>query len=79
MEQLPMLNEVDILFLRVEPLAEGEGRDQSVHGPLKASPIWQQLGAVQNGLVVEYDAELFYASPLTASAFLDVVEQTLLA
>lgn len=78
MEQLMMLGDTDMLFLRVEPLPEGEGRDQSIHGPLKESPLWQRLPAVQNGMLIEFDAELFYASPLTASAFLDTVEAALL-
>lgn len=79
MEKLTLLDDTDMLFLRVEPLPEGEGRDQSIHGPLKESPLWQRLPAVQNNMVIEYDAELFYASPLTASAFLDVLEAKLLS
>ncbi|GAB4426612.1 MAG: hypothetical protein OHK0015_07670 [Chloroflexi bacterium OHK40] len=79
LERLDLLDEVNLLFLRVEPLESGAGRDRSIHDPLKASPLWQRLPAVQNGGLIEYDAELFYSSPLTAMALLDVVEQALLS
>jgi iron complex transport system substrate-binding protein len=78
LERLDLLDDVNLLFLRVEPLESGEGRDRSIHDPIKASPLWQRLPAVQNGGLIEYDAELFYASPLTALAFLDTVERALL-
>jgi iron complex transport system substrate-binding protein len=79
LERLDLLDEVDLLFLRVEPFESGGGRDRRIHDPIKASPLWQRLPAIQNGGLVEYDAELFYSSPLTALALLDVVEKTLLA
>jgi hypothetical protein len=55
-----------------------EGRDRQALDEVQASPLWQRLPAVQKGQVIEYDAELYYASPLTAKTFLGVVERSLL-
>lgn len=77
LERLDLLD-ADLLFIRIEAAEEGEGRDRAALDGVQASPLWQRLPAVQAGSVVEYDAELFYASPLTAAAFLDVVEAALL-
>lgn len=79
LERLDLLADADLLFVRVEPAQEGEGRDRSVLDPIQDSQLWQRLPAVRKGRVVEYDAELFYASPLTAETFLDVVERSLLS
>jgi iron complex transport system substrate-binding protein len=77
LERLDLLD-ADLLFVRVEAAEEGGGRDRATLDGVQASPLWQRLPAVAAGNVVEYDAELFYASPLTAAAFLDVVEAALL-
>jgi ABC-type Fe3+-hydroxamate transport system substrate-binding protein len=78
LERLDLLEDADLLFVRIEPSQSGPGRDRMLIGPVLESPLWKQLPAVKKGQVVEYDAELFYASPLTATAFLDVVESRLL-
>lgn len=78
LERLDLLD-ADLLFVRVEPAEEGAGRNRSVLDGVQASPLWRRLPAVAAGNVVEYEAELFYASPLTAAAFLGVVEAALLA
>jgi len=77
LERLDLLD-ADLLFVRVEAAEEGAARDRAALDGVQASPLWQRLPAVEAGNVVEYDAELFYASPLTANAFLDVVEAALL-
>lgn len=77
-ERLDLLQEADFIFAQVDPKDEGEGRDRTILDGVMASPLWQQLAAVQAGQIIEYDAELFYDSPLTASAFLDTVEAALL-
>jgi iron complex transport system substrate-binding protein len=79
LERLDLLEDTDILFVRIEPSRSGPGRDRKFIGPVQESPLWQRLPAVRKGQVVEYDAELFYASPLTAEAFLGVVERSLLS
>lgn len=79
LEQLDDID-ADILFVRIEPSATGEGRDREFIGPVQKSPLWRRLPAVKQGQVYEYNSELFYASPLTATAFLeDVVADGLLA
>jgi ABC-type Fe3+-hydroxamate transport system substrate-binding protein len=79
LERLDLLDDADLIFVRVDPAPEGEGRDREVLDETLASPLWRRLPAVQNGQVIECDAELFYDSPLTARAFLDVVERSLLS
>lgn len=77
LERLDLLDS-DLFFVRVEAAEEGAARDRAMLDGVQASPLWQRLPAVAAGNVVEYDAELFYASPLTAAAFLDLVEAALL-
>lgn len=79
LERIDLLREVDLIFVRVEVSNEGSGRDRAVINPMLESLLWQRLPAVENGQIHEFDAELFYASPLTAEAFLDVVEESLLS
>lgn len=79
LERLDLLEDADLLVVRVEPAQEGEGRDREVLDETQSSPLWQRLPAVEAGNVFEYDAELFYDSPLSASAFLDLVEESLLS
>jgi iron complex transport system substrate-binding protein len=79
LERLDLLEDADLLFVRVEPAQEGGGRDRSILDPIRDSALWRRLPAVEKGRVVEYDAELYYPSPLTAEAFLDVVERSLLS
>jgi len=79
LERLDLLEDTDILFVRIEPSQSGSGRDRKFIGPIQVSPLWQRLPAVRKGQVIEYDAEIYYASPLTAEAFLDVVERSLLS
>jgi iron complex transport system substrate-binding protein len=79
LERLDLLESADLFFVRVEAARKGEGRDRRVLDGVQASPLWKRLPAVRKGQVVEYDAELYYASSLTAEAFLDVVERSLLS
>ncbi|MBA2691631.1 MAG: ABC transporter substrate-binding protein [Rubrobacter sp.] len=79
LERIDLLQEVDLLFVRVEVSQAGPGRDRGVVAPMLESPLWKRLPAVRAGQVHEFDAELFYASPLTATAFLDAVENSLLS
>jgi iron complex transport system substrate-binding protein len=78
LERLDTIEDADIILLRVDPAQKGEGRDRAFLDEALASPLWQRLPAVRAGNVFEYNAELYYNSPLTARAFLDYVERTLL-
>ena len=78
LERLDLLSDVDILLLWRSPANEGTGRLAGEWDDITASPLFQQIPAVQAGNVFDFNAELFYSSPLTASAVLDFVEQTLL-
>jgi iron complex transport system substrate-binding protein len=78
-ERLDLLDDADIVFIHVEPRDDGPGRDRSQITPLERTPLWQRVPAVEKGQVFEYPAELSSASILSAHAFLDVVEESLLA
>ena len=78
LERLDLLSDVDILLMWRSPATEGIGRLAGEWDDLMASPLFQQIPAVQRGNVFDFNAELFYGSPLTANAVLDFVEQTLL-
>jgi iron complex transport system substrate-binding protein len=79
LEELNRFDDADLVIVRVDLLPEGESRDREVLDVIRRSPLWLRLPAVAKGQVYEYDAELYYDSPLSAMAFLDVVEQKLLA
>lgn len=80
LEEIPRLDAADVLFLSVPPrAAEGSlGRDREALAPLLDSPLWQRLPAVRNDQVFEVRQEATYVSPLSADAFLDLVERALL-
>ena len=78
LERLDLLSDVDILLLWRSPATEGTGRLAGEWDDLTASPLFQQIPAVRTGNVFDFNAELFYGSPLTANAVLDFVERTLL-
>jgi ABC-type Fe3+-hydroxamate transport system substrate-binding protein len=78
LEALPQVD-ADVLFLALFPREDSLERDRESAAPYTNSPLWSRLPAVRKGQVYEYDAELIYISPLTAEAFLGVVERSLLA
>lgn len=82
-EQVTALNEVDILLLFLDvdtedPDASTLERNHSAYDTITASPLWAKLPAVRSGQVHEVPAELAYASPLTATANLDLIRDSLL-
>lgn len=77
LEALPDID-ADVLFLGLSPKEDSLERDREVAAPYLDSPLWQKIPAVQKDQVYEFDQELIYTGPLTATAFLDYVEQTLL-
>lgn len=78
-ERLDLLADADIIFVAVDPATSGAGQNRTNVDALLSSPLWQQLPAVQKGQIYEYGSELYYGSPLVATAFLDLAERALLA
>lgn len=77
LETLPEID-ADVLFLALPPKEDSLERDREVAAPYLDSPLWQEIPAVQKDQVYEFNQELIYTGPLTAAAFLDVVESSLL-
>ncbi|WP_300017517.1 ABC transporter substrate-binding protein [Pseudonocardia sp.] len=67
---------IDINFEAGETTIE---RTTRIYDAAKASPLWAGLPAVAAGRVFDAPAEIGFPSPLTATASLDFVENTLLA
>ena len=78
LETLPEID-ADVLFLALFTKEDSLERDRQMAAPYTSSPLWQKIPAVQRDQVYEFDQELIYTGPLTATAFLDYVERTLLA
>lgn len=82
-ERLGDLAGVDAIVLGIDLGFEaGEAsfeRTTSAYDPVRSSPLWAGLPSVAAGQVYEVPAELGFPSPLTATASLDFVENTLLA
>jgi len=77
-EKIPQID-ADAIFLRLRPKEGSRERDREEAAPILNSPLWKRLPAVREGRVYEFDQELTYTGPLTAEAFLDVVERSLLS
>jgi iron complex transport system substrate-binding protein len=78
LEELSRLADADVIFLAVYPAADSLDRDTSEFvDPITSSPLWQRLPAVAAGRVVEYPGEVYYASPLTSLAMVDVLRDGL--
>lgn len=77
LEALPDVD-ADVLFMALE-LKEGSLElDREMAAPYVDSPLWQKIPAVQKDQVYEFGIDLVFTGPLTATAFLDVVESSLL-
>ena len=76
-ETLPNID-ADVLLLPLGPQPGSLERDRSPLIAIEANPLWQRLPAMAQNQVYEFVGELALPSPLTAMAFLDFVEQTLL-
>lgn len=70
--------DADILFVPVSASSDGTP-DRSGIEALSEKPLWSTLPAVQAGQVHEFTGDIFYESGPMAMAFLDVVEESLLA
>jgi iron complex transport system substrate-binding protein len=79
LEALPQVD-ADVLFVAVFAYSaeEASGTRREVLTPYLESPLWQKIPAVQKDQVYEFVGDLTHTSPLTANAFLDVVEESLL-
>jgi ABC-type Fe3+-hydroxamate transport system substrate-binding protein len=78
LEALPEID-ADVLLVSIRPQEGSLKRDTETVAPYVDSPLWQKIPAVQKDRVYRFDAELHYTSPLCAQAFLDFVENSLLA
>ncbi|MCG8352664.1 MAG: ABC transporter substrate-binding protein [Chloroflexales bacterium] len=76
-ETLPEVD-ADVLLLPLSPQPGSIERDRTPLNDIQTNPLWQQLPAVAQDQVYAFPIELGYPTPLTATAFLDFVEQTLL-
>ena len=77
LEVLPEID-ADVFLLVLAPQEDSLERNREVAEPYVNSPLWQVIPAVREDQVYEMDQELIYTGPLTAMAFLDYVERTLL-
>jgi iron complex transport system substrate-binding protein len=77
LEELSRLADADVIFLAVYPAADSLSRDTAFLDPTTSSPLWRRLPAVDQGRVIEYPGEVYYASPLTALAMADVLRDGL--
>ena len=77
LETVPEID-ADVLFLVLGPQEDSLERDREAAEIYLNSPLWQEIPAVREDQVYEMDQELIYTGPLTATAFLDYVERTLL-
>ena len=78
LEELSRLADADVIFLAVFPAVDSPRRDtRDFVDPITSSPLWQRLPAVEQGRVIEYPAEVYYASPLTSLAMADVLRDGL--
>jgi ABC-type Fe3+-hydroxamate transport system substrate-binding protein len=66
LEELGRLDDVDFLLFARFPSEDSTERESEFAGPVLDSPIWLQLPAVVEGRQIDYPAELYYASPITA-------------
>ena len=78
LETLPEID-ADVMLLSLRPREGSLKRDTETVTPYVGSPLWRKIPAVEKGQVYRFDAELLYTSPLCAAAFLDFVEDNLLA
>ena len=78
LEKLPKVD-ADVLFIGLFPEEDSLERNRELSATYVDSPLWQKIPAVQKDQVYEFPQEILYPSPLTATAFLDYVERTLLA
>ncbi|MGF1470345.1 MAG: ABC transporter substrate-binding protein [Rubrobacteraceae bacterium] len=77
LETLPQID-ADVLFFALPLKEDSLERDRQMAAPYLNSPLWQEIPAVQKDQVYEFDQELIYTGPLTAAAFLNKVESSLL-
>jgi ABC-type Fe3+-hydroxamate transport system substrate-binding protein len=73
LEELGRLADVDVLLLAEYPAEGSLDRDSAFLDPVVQSPLWQRLPAVQGSRVVTYPGEIYYASPLTSVAMVDML------
>ena len=69
--------DADVLFILVSAGADGTPDRAGVEA-LTTQALWATLPAVQAGQVHEFTGDIWYESGVTALAFLDIVERTLL-
>jgi iron complex transport system substrate-binding protein len=72
-ERIDLLKDADILFLWRNIRPDGT-RDTQAYDRMQSIPGWDELPAVKAGQVHDFPVELFYTSPLTDRAVLDLVD-----
>lgn len=72
-ERIDLLEDADLLFLWRNLRPDGT-RDTQAFDRMKSIPGWDELPAVKAGQVHDFPVELFYTSPLTDRAVLDLVD-----
>ncbi|PWJ47723.1 iron complex transport system substrate-binding protein [Quadrisphaera granulorum] len=78
-EELGLLDDADLLLVRTNPVEGGTEVDTAQLQELQSAPLWSRVPAVAAGHVFLIEGDIYYTSPLTASANLDWIEKTLLA
>jgi iron complex transport system substrate-binding protein len=72
-ERIDLLDDADVLLLWRNIRPDGT-RDTKAYDRMRSIPGWNDLPAVKAGQVHDFPVELFYTSPLTDRAVLDLVD-----
>lgn len=71
-ERIDLLADADALLLWRNATPDG-GRDVAAYERMAGVPGWEDLPAVKAGRVFDFPAELFYTSPLTDLALVELM------